>query len=162
MMNECPGIVSLSRSAIYAIQAVHCLANCGQGLYQLEYLAICSGVPRPYLAKILVKLRNAGIVVSKRGEHGGYVLADRPEQTSLQRVVEAVSPLARPSPAWLPEPLATCLDEVDATVWRLLARTTIADLEPDAPADRPTGCCRDERGSMDPTQVRTNPTRRST
>jgi hypothetical protein len=36
MMNECPGIVSLSRSAIYAIQAVHCLANCGQGLYQLE------------------------------------------------------------------------------------------------------------------------------
>lgn len=47
-------------------------------------------LPQPYLEQILLALKGAGIVRSKRGVGGGYVLARDPEEITLAQIVSAV------------------------------------------------------------------------
>ena len=47
-------------------------------------------LPQPYLEQILLALKGAGLVRSKRGVGGGYVLARPPDQIRLAEIVSAV------------------------------------------------------------------------
>ena len=49
-----------------------------------------TGLPQPYLEQILLALKGAGLVRSKRGVGGGYVLARAPEDITLSQIVSAV------------------------------------------------------------------------
>jgi Rrf2 family iron-sulfur cluster assembly transcriptional regulator len=49
-----------------------------------------TGLPQPYLEQILLALKGAGLVRSKRGVGGGYVLARSPEAITLGEIVSAV------------------------------------------------------------------------
>ena len=49
-----------------------------------------TGLPQPYLEQILLALKGAGLVRSKRGVGGGYVLACRPDEITLGQIVSAV------------------------------------------------------------------------
>ncbi|MGC1512760.1 MAG: Rrf2 family transcriptional regulator [Acidimicrobiales bacterium] len=49
-----------------------------------------TGLPQPYLEQILLALKGAGLVRSKRGVGGGYVLARPPEDITLGEIVSAV------------------------------------------------------------------------
>ncbi len=49
-----------------------------------------TGLPQPYLEQILLALKGAGLVRSKRGVGGGYVLAREPADITLAQVVSAV------------------------------------------------------------------------
>src|SRR5690606_12874833 len=49
-----------------------------------------TGLPQPYLEQILLALKGAGLVRSKRGVGGGYVLARPPEQILLSEILSAV------------------------------------------------------------------------
>ena len=49
-----------------------------------------TGLPQPYLEQILLALKGAGLVRSKRGVGGGYVLARPPAEIDLAEVVSAV------------------------------------------------------------------------
>ena len=49
-----------------------------------------TGLPQPYLEQILLALKGAGLVRSKRGVGGGYVLARDPAQITLSEIVSAV------------------------------------------------------------------------
>ncbi|MDA8380491.1 MAG: Rrf2 family transcriptional regulator [Actinomycetota bacterium] len=49
-----------------------------------------TGLPQPYLEQILLALKGAGLVRSKRGVGGGYVLARAPEDITLGQIVSAV------------------------------------------------------------------------
>ena len=49
-----------------------------------------TGLPQPYLEQILLALKGAGLVRSKRGVGGGYVLARDPEEVTLGEIVSAV------------------------------------------------------------------------
>lgn len=49
-----------------------------------------TGLPQPYLEQILLALKGAGLVRSKRGVGGGYVLARSPGQITLGQIVSAV------------------------------------------------------------------------
>jgi Rrf2 family iron-sulfur cluster assembly transcriptional regulator len=49
-----------------------------------------TGLPQPYLEQILLALKGAGLVRSKRGVGGGYVLARDPAEITLAQVVSAV------------------------------------------------------------------------
>jgi Rrf2 family iron-sulfur cluster assembly transcriptional regulator len=49
-----------------------------------------TGLPQPYLEQILLALKGAGIVRSKRGVGGGYVLARKPADIALSEIVSAV------------------------------------------------------------------------
>ena len=47
-------------------------------------------IPQKYLEQILLSLRNAGILVSKRGVGGGYSLSRSPENICLGEIIRAV------------------------------------------------------------------------
>ena len=49
-----------------------------------------TGLPQPYLEQILLALKGAGIVRSKRGVGGGYILAREPSLITLGEIVSAV------------------------------------------------------------------------
>jgi Rrf2 family protein len=49
-----------------------------------------TGLPQPYLEQILLALKGAGLVRSKRGVGGGYVLARPASDITLSEIVSAV------------------------------------------------------------------------
>ncbi len=49
-----------------------------------------TGLPQPYLEQILLALKGAGLVRSKRGVGGGYVLARPPAEINLAEILRAV------------------------------------------------------------------------
>jgi Rrf2 family protein len=49
-----------------------------------------TGLPQPYLEQILLALKGAGLVRSKRGVGGGYILALEPAAITLGDIVSAV------------------------------------------------------------------------
>jgi Rrf2 family iron-sulfur cluster assembly transcriptional regulator len=53
-------------------------------------LANRTGLPQPYLEQILLSLKGVGLVRSKRGVGGGYVLARPAERITLAEIVAAV------------------------------------------------------------------------
>jgi Rrf2 family protein len=76
--------VKVSTRAEYGIRALMDLAQrYGQGPVQSHDIAGRQGLPEPYLNQLLVTLRRAGLVQSKRGPSGGHVLARAPEQITV-------------------------------------------------------------------------------
>jgi Rrf2 family protein len=59
-------------------------------LAQIEHLAKTEAVPANFLAQILGKLRTHGLIVSRRGNLGGYTLARAPEEISIYDILIAV------------------------------------------------------------------------
>lgn len=49
-----------------------------------------TGLPQPYLEQILLALKGAGLVRSKRGVGGGYVLAKPTNEIRLSDIISAV------------------------------------------------------------------------
>ncbi len=49
-----------------------------------------TGLPQPYLEQILLALKGAGLVRSKRGVGGGYILARPPAEINLAEILRAV------------------------------------------------------------------------
>jgi Rrf2 family protein len=60
------------------------------GPQSVRDIAQRTGLPQPYLEQILLVLKGAGLVRSKRGVGGGYVLARSPENITLAEIVSAV------------------------------------------------------------------------
>ena len=58
-------------------------------LAQMEHLAQTESVPSNFLAQILGQLRGAGLIASRRGNLGGYLLARPPEEISLYDIMMA-------------------------------------------------------------------------
>jgi Rrf2 family transcriptional regulator, cysteine metabolism repressor len=56
---------------------------------RVEDLADLESVSPNYLVQILTGLRTAGLVESRRGKHGGYLLAKNPEEVTLGDIVAA-------------------------------------------------------------------------
>ena len=85
----------VSAKADYAIRAAVELAAAGDGPVKGDRIAAAQEIPPNFLENILVDLRNAGIVGSRRGADGGYWLAQPAEEVSLADVIRAVDgPLA--------------------------------------------------------------------
>jgi Rrf2 family protein len=53
-------------------------------------MAAHEALPRPYLEQLVISLREAGLVTSTRGAHGGYELALPPESIRMSQVVQAL------------------------------------------------------------------------
>jgi Rrf2 family transcriptional regulator, cysteine metabolism repressor len=56
----------------------------------LSEIADGDGLPLAYLEHLAARLRKAGLVESRRGAHGGYLLARPAEEISMAEVVEAL------------------------------------------------------------------------
>jgi Rrf2 family iron-sulfur cluster assembly transcriptional regulator len=86
------GTVRVSTRGDYACRALLSLAlHAGEGMpTSVRDIAERTGLPQPYLEQILLALKGAGLVRSKRGVGGGYVLARPPEEIRLSEIVSAV------------------------------------------------------------------------
>jgi Rrf2 family protein len=86
----------ISAKADYAVRAVIELAAAPEGAsLSAREIATAQEIPQNFLENILAELRRAGIVESRRGAAGGYLLARPPEDISLADVIRAVEgPLA--------------------------------------------------------------------
>jgi Rrf2 family cysteine metabolism transcriptional repressor len=86
--------MKISQKLEYACRAMAQLARChdGRTLTRLEDLAQREAVSGNFLVQILNDLRRAGLIESRRGKAGGYLLARSASQISLRQVVEAVDP----------------------------------------------------------------------
>jgi Rrf2 family protein len=62
----------------------------GTGPASLAEIAAEEDLPRAYLEQLVVSLREAGLVTSTRGAHGGYELARAPEDISMTEVLRAL------------------------------------------------------------------------
>jgi Rrf2 family cysteine metabolism transcriptional repressor len=84
--------VRISVKVDYACRVMAELARLhGSGeLAQIEHLARTEVVPANFLAQILLKFRDHGLINSRRGNHGGYALARTPQEISLYDILIAV------------------------------------------------------------------------
>ena len=81
----------MSTRGDYAARALLSLALHGEATpTSVRDIAERTGLPQPYLEQILLALKGAGLVRSKRGVGGGYVLARTPADITLGEVVSAV------------------------------------------------------------------------
>ena len=95
--------MKVSTRGDYAARALLSLALHGSDHpTSVKEIAERTGLPQPYLEQILLAVKGAGLVRSKRGVGGGYVLARPPEEITLADILAAVD-----------GPLITLMDEHD-------------------------------------------------
>ncbi|MEO0488595.1 MAG: RrF2 family transcriptional regulator [Cyanobacteria bacterium P01_A01_bin.123] len=91
--------MKLTTRGHYSVKALLDLSLQPQGcLASVSAIAQRQDLPAPYLEKLLIELRRAGLVISVRGAHGGYQLARLPAQISLGQILEAVGETLDPLP----------------------------------------------------------------
>jgi Rrf2 family transcriptional regulator, iron-sulfur cluster assembly transcription factor len=120
-----------TRQVRYSLCGMFDLAYHGSGRpMRVEEIGTRQGVPVRYLEQLFQRLRRAGLVTSKRGPGGGYVLARSPDQISLADVVRAVQGevLLGPEGGSSPEPLAFLWDELRSALADALGSRTVASL----------------------------------
>jgi len=117
----------------------------GSSPVSLSAVAEAERLPLSYMEHLVAKLRNAGLVSSTRGAHGGYRLAQPPEAITLDQVVEALEGQIAPMECFheTPEGKVLCSHESDGDracatkllwtrvqggVTKALAGTTLAEL----------------------------------
>jgi Rrf2 family transcriptional regulator, cysteine metabolism repressor len=80
-----------STKAEYGVRVMVELARrAGEDPVPLAEIAAHDGLPLAYLEHLVARLRKAGLVDSRRGSRGGYLLARPPEQITMAEVVAAL------------------------------------------------------------------------
>ena len=80
-----------STKAEYGVRVMVELARrAGEDPIPLTEIAEHDGLPLAYLEHLVARLRKAGLVDSRRGSRGGYLLARPPGEITMAEVVEAL------------------------------------------------------------------------
>jgi len=133
--DNCP--VRTTAKADYAVRAAVELATTDGEPVPAERIADAQQIPVNFLENILLDLRRAGIVDSRRGAAGGYFLAQPADEVAIADVIRAVEgPLAAVrglSPDALEytgsaEPLRDVWVAVRSSVRAVLEHVTLADV----------------------------------
>ncbi|TAF07080.1 MAG: Rrf2 family transcriptional regulator [Nostocales cyanobacterium] len=109
------------------------------GPVSVRVIAKRQDIPAPYLEKLLIEMRHAGLVKSIRGSIGGYQLAREPAKISIGQILEAVGENMTHLPL-NSQPPVQAEDWVTFTLWQRLNQKlkealysiTLADLYYDA------------------------------
>ena len=82
----------ISQTAEYAIRAMSALAIVPEGKnIRARDLGRATGIPAPYLSKILRRLVIAGLLVSQKGQGGGFSLARPAAEIPFVAILEAIN-----------------------------------------------------------------------
>ena len=85
------GALHFSTRGEYGVRLMVELArHHGSGPVSLSEMADHEALPRPYLEQLVVSLREADLVTSTRGAHGGYELSRTPADIRMSEVVTAL------------------------------------------------------------------------
>jgi Rrf2 family protein len=116
----------LSQKARYAIRALlHLVEHGAARTVQVGEMAEAQRIPRKYLEMIMVELKRAKIVQSRRGPAGGYVLARSAKDISFVEVIRAIDgPIALVPCASenFYQRCGDCHDEATCAIRRVMAR----------------------------------------
>ncbi|MBC7364977.1 MAG: Rrf2 family transcriptional regulator [Candidatus Aminicenantes bacterium] len=88
--------MKLSTKGEYASRAmVELAASFGQGPLPIKIIALRQAIPQQFLEQILLLLKRAGYVKSRKGPNGGYYLARPPAEITVAEVIRVMDgPLA--------------------------------------------------------------------
>jgi Rrf2 family transcriptional regulator, iron-sulfur cluster assembly transcription factor len=112
--------MKLTTRGHYSVKALLDLSlQPGYGPASARAIALRQDIPAPYLEKLLIEMRRAGLVKSIRGSIGGYQLALKPAQISIGQILEAVGETVTRLPDHTPTPDQT-EDWVTFTLWHRL------------------------------------------
>ncbi|KGJ05706.1 transcriptional regulator, BadM/Rrf2 family [Paracoccus halophilus] len=112
----------ISQKTKYAIKALVALADevaGGGSALTIEEIAQRSGAPKRFLEHIMLELRNAGYVGSRRGRTGGYVLIARTSDISIGQLLRQVDGPIAPLPCLSRHSYHRCEDCSDEASCRL-------------------------------------------
>jgi Rrf2 family transcriptional regulator, iron-sulfur cluster assembly transcription factor len=132
--------MKLTTRGHYSVKAMLDLSlQPGYGPASVNAIAMRQNLPAPYLEKLLIELRRAGLIVSMRGSQGGYKLAKKPTQISLSDILIAVGESIESLPPQVTDS-SLAADWVTLMLWRrlneklqaALASISLADLYYDA------------------------------
>ncbi|HWR15555.1 MAG TPA: Rrf2 family transcriptional regulator [Terriglobales bacterium] len=129
----------LSVTSQYALRALAQLARQRKSHSMLgKDLASKADIPPNYLAKILLSLKNAGVLGTARGSRGGYWLVRPPDEIKLIEIVQLFDQMQTPQPCILGErddcsETDSCTahqkwHEIRKAYMEFLQGTTIADI----------------------------------
>ncbi len=129
--------MKVSQKTDYALRAMIELARHAVREQPLRSgdIAERGGIPEKFLEAILVELRKAGLVRSRRGPEGGHLLARAPGQISAAQIREAIEgPLSlsgerrgRPASS-LDRTLTQLWEEVERVIEEELSATSLEEL----------------------------------
>lgn len=132
--------MKLTRRGHYSVKALLDLTlQPGYGPTSVKAIAQRQSLPAPYLEKLLIEMRRAGLVESVRGAQGGYRLGRSPTLISLGQILDAVGESVEPLPHDRPD-ANLAEDWVTFSLWNRLHEKlkealysiTLADLYYDA------------------------------
>ena len=85
--------MKVSVKSDYACRAVKALAlhHPAERPLRIEDIARQGSIPSNYLVQILIELKSKGLIRSRRGKAGGYVLAKAPRDITVGDVLRAVN-----------------------------------------------------------------------
>lgn len=131
----------VSAKGEYATRAVLHLAMEYPEVVTIHQIAARHKIPVKYLEQILLELRRGGVVASRRGVHGGYLLAKPPSEVSVGEVLRVVDDRVVSSSCLQQDAergfacsdsqtcgLMQVWDDVRAAVERILFTTSFADV----------------------------------
>jgi Rrf2 family protein len=138
------GAVAFSTKGEYGVRLMVQLGrHYGTGPASLADVAAEEDLPRAYLEQLVMSLRDAGLVVSTRGAHGGYELGRPPSDIRMSEILRALEGPIAPMICATddPEHATTCDRSARCTVNLLWVRVrdaivgaldgmTLADLVP--------------------------------
>lgn len=130
----------ISKKAEYALRALVAIARQPRS-WSIHELSAQEKIPIKFLEQILLALRHAGLLSSKRGVGGGYTLLRAPGEITLREVLRILDGPVAPVPCAAEQPTerCTCPDprtcplrlmmiELRSDITQLLEARTIEDM----------------------------------
>ena len=121
----------ISQKAKYALRALVALARAGESM-MIGEVAAQERIPRKFLEQILLELKRHGIVMSKRGKFGGYMLLMPADQITFGQVLRILDGPLAPLPCLSRIAYRRCADcrtEEDCEIRHVFAKVTISARE---------------------------------
>lgn len=126
----------ISAKGEYAIKAMLDLAmHRSDGLVPIQEIAARQSIPQRYLEQVLLALKRAGLLTSKRGSSGGYHLTRSPDDITVGDVLRAVEGSSAPFEAVdrgrhlrNGQELVDLWNEISEAVSGVVDRLTLGDL----------------------------------
>ena len=119
----------ISAKGEYAIKAMLDLAlQRERGLIPIQEIAERQAIPQRYLEQVLLALKRAGLLTSKRGSAGGYHLTRDPGDITVGAVLRAVEGTRAANQASASPDLAELWLEISEAVSKVVDRMTFGEL----------------------------------
>ncbi len=120
----------ISQKAKYALRALVSLARAGRGESRMiGEIAQEQAIPKKFLEQILLELKRAGFVNSRRGRMGGYELLKAPEEIMYGEVLRLIDGPIAPLPCLSKiayKKCEDCRDEAACEIRHVFERVTLA------------------------------------